>query len=119
MAPGLCSVSFEDEILLDLSDEALEGFRFIHGQIRHHFTVEGDAFDLKLVDELRIGHSLFPYGCIDPHDPQTAVVALLEFAADIAVCESFLEDVFRNGIYILAFAVESLGLFEYPLPSGP
>ena len=46
MAPGLCSVSFEDEILLDLSDEALEGFRFIHGQIRHHFSVEGDAFDL-------------------------------------------------------------------------
>lgn len=100
------------EGLLHLGNQGFERLGVVHGQVSQDLTVEGDAFLVEEVDELRVGQALFTHGGVDTGDPQAAVFALLEFAAYIGVGHTFLYNVFGNGVDILALAIETFGLLE-------
>ena len=105
------------QILLDGLNEALEGSGFVHGEVGQYLTVEADALHLELVDELGIGQAFFPHGRVDTDDPEAAVVALLEFATNVAVCLAFLNDVFGYCIYIFTLSVKAFGFLQDPFPA--
>lgn len=105
--------------LLDRSDEALEGFRLVHGEVSQYLTVQGDAFFIQLVNELGIRQPLLAHGSIDTYDPEGAVFAFLLLAADVAVLQALLQYVLGYGIDVFALTIEALGLFEDLFPSGP
>ena len=117
--PSLSPAAAAQEVLsLNLSDQRLERFGLIHGEIGENLAVQIDTGSLKLIDEYGVAHSFLADGGVDPHDPQAAVVALLQLAANILITETFLEYVLGYCVYILPLAIKTFGLLQYLFPPG-
>ncbi len=104
--------------LFDLGNQPAEALRLVHGEIGKYFAVDIDILFSQAMYELTVGEAFGTHGGVDTGNPQTAVFALLEFAAHITVGEPFLQYIFGYGVYIFTLSVETLGRFEYAFPSG-
>jgi hypothetical protein len=113
---GLLTVLMYD--LLHRFHELVESLGLVHGQICEDFTIEFDVLQLEFVDELGISDPVFADCGVDTYDPEAAVFALLQLTTNVGVSKTFFNDVFRDGIDILAFAVVSFGLVEDAFPAG-
>src|SRR5579883_24056 len=67
-----------------LRDRA-ERLEVVHGEIREHLAVDGDAGLLQAVHQPAVGQAELARRGVDAHDPQRAELALLLLAADVGV----------------------------------
>ena len=88
--------------LLYLSDDSLESFGMVHGQVGEHLAVDLDTCLVKGTHELAVAHTLETSSSVDTLDPQGAEAALLLLAVAISVGQTLLPSVLGNGPDILA-----------------
>src|SRR5690606_11044019 len=61
--------------------------RVVHGNVRQHLAIQGDAGLHQAVDEAAVAHAVDAGRGIDARDPQGAELALLLLAADVGVLQ--------------------------------
>src|SRR5690348_15945778 len=81
----------------------------VHGEIRQHLAVDGDAGFVEARDQAAVGQSELARGRVDAHDPQRAELALLLLAADVGVLLGLGDGLLGNAIDLAAGVVVALG----------
>src|SRR6185437_4813864 len=84
----------------------------VHGEIRQHLAVDGDAGFAEAVDQTAVGQPELTRGRVDAHDPQGAELALLLLAADIGVLLGLGNGLLGNAVDLAAGVVIALGGFQ-------
>src|SRR5690606_11216856 len=82
-APG--HVTLRRERALRLLGQGREPGRVVHGDVRQHLAVQGDAGLGQPVHETAVAQPVGAGGGIDARDPQAAEIALLLLAVDVGV----------------------------------
>ena len=90
------------EDLLYLSDDGLEGFHVVHGEVGEHLAVDLDASLVQSTHQLAVAHAFHASGSVDTLDPQSAETALLVLTIAVGVGQTFLPSVLGNGPDVLA-----------------
>src|SRR5690242_11441374 len=81
----------------------------VHGEIRQHLAVDGDAGLAEARDQAAVGQPELARGRVDAHDPQCAELALLLLAADVGVLLGLGDGLLGNAIDLAAGVVVALG----------
>src|SRR5580700_828180 len=70
----------------------------VQRDIGQHFPVQVETGGLQSADKLAVGNACRPARCVNAHDPQGAVFALLELASDVGELEAALYRFLRGAI---------------------
>src|SRR5690348_823461 len=84
----------------------------VHGEIRQHLAVDGDAGLVEARDQAAVGQPELARGRVDAHDPQRAELALLLLAADVGVLLGLGDGLLGNAIDLASGVVVALGGLE-------
>src|SRR6185437_11286909 len=81
----------------------------MHGEVRQHLAVDGDAGLAEAVDQAAVGQAELARGRVDAHDPQRAELALLLLAADVGVLLGLGDGLLGDAVDLAAGVVIALG----------
>src|SRR5690606_39049224 len=86
--------------------------RVVHGDVRQHLAVQGDAGLGQAVHEAAVAQAVHARGGVDAGDPQRTEVALLLLAADVGVLQGLGDGLLGNAEDLAARVVVTRGLLE-------
>src|SRR5690625_3571038 len=84
----------------------------VHGDVRQHLAVQGDAGLGEAVHEAAVAHAVDPGRGVDAGDPQRAEIALLLLAVDVGVLLGLDDRLVGNAEHLAARVVVTLGLAQ-------
>src|SRR5690606_27098878 len=86
--------------------------RVMHGDVRQHLAVEGDAGLHQAVHEAAVADAVCARRRVDAGDPQRTEIALLLLAADLGVLQRLGDRLLGDAEDLAAGVVVALGLLE-------
>src|SRR5688572_8709078 len=86
--------------------------RVVHGDVRQHLAVEGDAGLQQAVHETAVAHAVDAGSRIDAGDPQRTEIALLLLATDVGVLQGLRDRLLGDAEDLATGVVVALGLLQ-------
>src|SRR5690606_19299061 len=86
--------------------------RVVHGDVRQHLAVQGDARLAQAVHETAVAQAVDAGRGVDAGDPQRAEIALLLLAVDVGVLLGLDDGLVGNAEHLAARVVITLGLAQ-------
>src|SRR5688572_3416195 len=86
--------------------------RVVHGDVRQHLAVEGDAGLQQAVHETAVAHAVDAGSRIDAGDPQRTEIALLLLATDVGVLQCLRDRLLGDAEDLATGVVVALGLLQ-------
>src|SRR5690606_12804217 len=86
--------------------------RVVHGDVRQHLAIKGDAGLHQAVHEAAVAQAVDAGRGVDAGDPQRAEIPLLLLATDIGVLQGLGDGLLGNAEHLAACVVVTLGLLE-------
>src|SRR5688572_24684607 len=86
--------------------------RVVHGDVRQHLAVEGDAGLQQAVHETAVAHAIDAGSRIDAGDPQRTEIALLLLATDVGVLQGLRDRLLGDAENLATGVVVALGLLQ-------
>src|SRR3546814_2434457 len=109
---GSHKTSLRRERALCLFRQRGKAGRVVHGDVRQHLAVEGDAGLHQAVHEAAVADAVGAGRRVDAGDPQRTEIALLLLAADVGVLQRLRDRLLGDAEDLATGVVIALGLLE-------
>src|SRR5687768_17174916 len=115
---GLPPINLRCECALRLLCQRRKTLRVVHGDVRQHLAIEGDAGLQQAVDKSAVTHAVDAGRRIDAGDPQRTEIALLLLAANVGVLQRPGDRLLGDAEDLAAGVVVALGSLQDFLVTG-